>query len=230
MITQPAGRKFLVTTILLALTTVAHSALAEDVAGKLSKLGQTKTTLFGIEATGSSFLYVFDRSGSMSVPDGKPLKAAKEELLRSLDTLNEVQQFQIIFYNETPSMFAPTRQRGGLIFGRENNRDEAKAFVEGVKASGGTKHVDALIMAVKLKPDAIFLLTDGDDHDDMTDEEIERVVKLNTGGSRIYVIQCSPADQNQGNHLVKLAEQTAGKHVYREITKPAEKKEPAKKE
>ena len=160
----------------------------------------------------------------MDVPDGKPLKAAKEELLRSLDELNDVQQFQIMFYNESPTLFAPASKRGGLIFAKEGNRDEAKQFVEGIKASGGTRHVEALVSAVKLKPNVIFLLTDGDANDDITDEEIERVIRLNSGGSRVYVIQCSPPDKDRVNHLIKLAEQTGGKHLYRDITKPAERK------
>ena len=185
---------------------------------KLNNLGQTKTTLFGVEAKGASFVYVFDRSGSMDVPDGKPLRAAKEELLHSLDALSDVQQFQIIFYNQSQMAFSPSGAAGHLNFGTDESKQEAKKFVEGVKAGGATRHVDALVLAVKLKPDAIFLLTDGDDNDDITDEEIARVVKLNTGGARIYVVQCSPPDQKD-NHLIKLAQQTDGKHVYKDITK-----------
>ncbi|HZZ71423.1 MAG TPA: VWA domain-containing protein [Pirellulales bacterium] len=195
-------------------------AAAQSALQKLNELGQTKTTLFGVEAKGSSFVYVFDRSGSMDVPDGKPLRAAKDELLRSLDSLTDVQQFQIIFYNQRQSIFTPTGSAGHLLFGKDAMKEEAQKFVEGVKAGGATRHVDALVLAVKMRPDAIFLLTDGDEHDDMTEDEIARVIKLNTAGARIYVIQCSPPDQ-KNNHLIKLAQQTDGKHVYRDITKPA---------
>ena len=212
-----AGRIFLVASLAI-LAFYATRANAGSPLQQLNNLGQTKTTLFGVEAKGSSFVYVFDRSGSMDVPDGKPLRAAKAELLRSLDALSDVQQFQIIFYNQTQTAFRTSRAAGHLNFGTDENKREAQKFVEGVKAAGATRHVDALVLAVKLKPDAIFLLSDGDENDDITDEEIARVVKLNTGGARIYIIQCSPADQKD-NHLPKLAQQTDGKHVYKDITK-----------
>jgi hypothetical protein len=45
-----------------------------------------------------------DRSASMGDPGGKPIRVAKDELLRSLDSLGDVQQFQIIFYNQQPHL------------------------------------------------------------------------------------------------------------------------------
>src|SRR5438132_9686839 len=59
----------------------------------------TSTKLFGLEARGSKFVYVFDRSGSMGENRNLPLRRAKEELLASLNDLNERQQFYIVFYN-----------------------------------------------------------------------------------------------------------------------------------
>ena len=69
--------------------------------------GRARTSLYGIEADGYKFIYVFDRSGSMG-GSGKntPLSSAKANLLASLESLGETHQFQIIFYNEKPTMFA----------------------------------------------------------------------------------------------------------------------------
>src|SRR5262245_51423301 len=63
-----------------------------------------RSKLFGLEAHGTKFVYVFDRSGSMSEYRGRPLKAAKDELIASLADLDERNQFYVIFYNEEPRM------------------------------------------------------------------------------------------------------------------------------
>ena len=64
--------------------------------------GTTSTGVFGVEGEGSKFVYVFDRSGSMQGFQGRPLAAAKRELITSLESLESVHQFQVIFYNERP--------------------------------------------------------------------------------------------------------------------------------
>ena len=43
--------------------------------------GYARTKMFGLEAQGTKFVYVFDRSGSMGEIGGKPLRDAKAELL-----------------------------------------------------------------------------------------------------------------------------------------------------
>ncbi|HTN76656.1 MAG TPA: hypothetical protein VL096_15465, partial [Pirellulaceae bacterium] len=60
----------------------------------------TETGVFGVKGRGTKFVYVFDRSGSMSGFGGRPLAAAKRELLASINDLDTVHQFQVIFYNE----------------------------------------------------------------------------------------------------------------------------------
>ena len=57
--------------------------------------GKVTTEVFGIKGTGTRFVYVFDRSASMEDLGGKPLRAAKRQLLESLNSLGENQQFQI---------------------------------------------------------------------------------------------------------------------------------------
>ena len=124
---------------------------------------KAKVSLFGIEAEGYKFVYVFDRSGSMDAPGHHALPAVKAELIRSLQTLDSVHQFQIIFYNERPRLFSPTGEPGRLVFGSDQNKRLAENFINSVEADGGTDHEEALMLAIKAHPDVIFLLTDGDD-------------------------------------------------------------------
>jgi len=87
--------------------------LAAAAAGQESSPGeQAQTSMFGIDARGSKFVYVIDRSGSMGIDEGRPMATAKAELLRSIDKLDTVQQFQIIFYNERPQVFNPSGRPG----------------------------------------------------------------------------------------------------------------------
>ncbi|HEX3997719.1 MAG TPA: VWA domain-containing protein [Pirellulales bacterium] len=187
--------------------------------GSTAALSEGKATLLGVEGKGTKFVYVFDRSGSMGVPGNKPLNRAKAELLRSIDALSDLQQFYIIFYNHAQKMFQidPTGKR--LIFASDANKRAAKQWVDGIEAGGGTKHADALLMALRMHPDAIFMLTDGDPPDDLTADELARVQRANTAATVINVIQISPPDTTHENMLIRLANHSGGQHVYVDFDK-----------
>src|ERR1700754_1935338 len=113
--------------------------------------------LFGLEARGTKFVYVFDRSGSMSEYHGRPLRAAREELIASLADLDDRNQFYVIFYNEEPRLFQVGSVKGCLLFATPDNKQAANDFIAGIQADGGTDHMAALEIALRLHPDVIFL-------------------------------------------------------------------------
>jgi Mg-chelatase subunit ChlD len=204
---------------LLGLAMLAATLRAAEPAG-LGAGSEGKATLLGIEGKGSKFVYVFDHSGSMGVPENKPLNRAKKELLASIDALSDVQQFYIIFYNQDQKVFRIDPTGGRLIFGTDNNKRLAKQFVDSIKAEGATRHVDALAMALRMHPDVIFLLTDGDPPDDLTKDALARVERLNGSGTVIDVIQISPPPgEGQVNRLEALAKHSGGQHVYVDFNK-----------
>ncbi len=166
---------------------------------------RTSTSIFGIVGQGSRFVYVFDRSGSMDDPVGVPLRAAKKELMDSLSKLEDIHQFYIIFYNEAPRAFEAPTGRGKLVFANEANKNSAERFIDGIRAEGGTNHFDALLLAVKLRPDVIFLLTDGEEKDDLTSQQLERLRTLNDGVAAIQVIQFTHGPHAPDESLAKLA-------------------------
>ena len=71
-----------------------------DIGGKIT------TEVFGVKGTGSRFVYVFDRSASMSGYNNKPLRAAKKQLLTSLQSLGKTISFR---------SFSTMTKRGSLI-------------------------------------------------------------------------------------------------------------------
>jgi hypothetical protein len=178
--------------------------------------GRVHTSFFGLEAYGRRFVYVLDRSGSMGDPDNKPLDAAKRELLTSLARLGDIHQFFIIFYNEEPAVFNPGGASRQAVFADELTKESARRFVERVSAYGGTRHYEALTKAIALRPDVIFLLTDGEPKDDLSGEELARLRRSNGGLTQIHVVQFANAAYD-GNSLVQLAAENRGQHTYKSL-------------
>ena len=120
--------------------------------------GKAKTYVFGVPGEGRKFVYVFDRSSSMNDFDGRPIKAAKNQLLKSLKDLGQLHQFQIIFYNKKSRILNEHDPR--ILFANDQNKEMARRFVLGMEAFGGTDHMQALNLAINMRPDVIFFLTD----------------------------------------------------------------------
>jgi hypothetical protein len=164
---------------------------------------------FGLEAAGENIVYVCDRSASMAEPDGVPFAEAKRELLASIAALGESRQFHLIFYNERQSMFAGSGGRGRPLFADEGTLRELRRFVEGTAAAGGTRHEQAILTALKLAPDVIFLLTDADATHDLTTAEFERLSER-LGGARLMVVQFGGNAGRRSPRLARLAERSGG--------------------
>lgn len=179
--------------------------------------GMGRTKVYGLGGEGFKFVYVFDRSGSMGGSGNKALNSAKRELLRSLADLGDLHQFQIIFYNEEPSIMKLSGV-ANLMFANTQNKREAEAFVAGITADGATQHEPALLTALKLAPDVIFFLTDAD-QPELTAGQLQRIVRLNEGRTVINTIEFGLGPKiRKYNFLDKLAEENGGKSVYVDIS------------
>jgi hypothetical protein len=128
--------------------------------GSSGEAAETTTMLFGVSGSGSRFVYVFDRSDSMNGFGGKPLRAAKAELIRSLGSMTDQQRFQIIFYNDKPTPFNIAGMPLQMVAGEEAYLARAETYVGSIAAFGGTEHDAALRLALRMSPDVVFFLTD----------------------------------------------------------------------
>ncbi|MFN3188950.1 MAG: hypothetical protein ACE361_00385 [Aureliella sp.] len=193
-----------------------------DGGGSLGGSGEApkvKTTVFGIEGEGSRFLYVFDRSDSMNGYGGAPIQSAKSELLKSLESLGPSHQFQIIFYNDSPLPFGGLNSGTRLLRGDDKDKTAAQRFVRDVAAVGGTQHIDALRMAMRMNPDVIFFLTDADAAP--PSQDIERLHSQAARiGATIHTIQFGRgSNQSGGGWIEYLATQSGGKYRYIDVSK-----------
>jgi hypothetical protein len=179
--------------------------------------GGGRTKLFDVEAEGDSFVYVFDRSASMASPNQLPLNRAKAELRASIAQLGPTQTFQIIFYNENPTVFNLAGAPGKLVFGNDRNKVLANKFIDVMYADGGTRHLDALKMALSMSPDVIYFLTDAD-RPALTPSELDEIHRRNRSGTIIHAIKFGTTPQiNEENFMTKLARQNGGKYVYIDV-------------
>ena len=185
--------------------------------------GKARASLFGVVGEGYKFVYVLDRSGSMGGSGRTALRAVKAELLESLKSLDTVHQFQIVFYNERPVLFNPSGTPGRLAFATEENKRRAGRFLDSIAAGGGTAHEDALRLAIRLQPDVIFFLTDGDDPK-LSPRQLEKIRHL-AAGIVINAIEFGPGPKPPGaSFLAQLARQNGGGYAYVDVSRLATSK------
>jgi len=186
--------------------------------GGIPGTGGKGTSFIGIGATGTRFVYVIDRSSSMS--QDKALQAAKLELLASLQQLDETQQFQVIFYNQNVFTLDTRGGRFDVFRGTDAHRLRVTEQIRDVTPSEGTAHLPAILEGLKFNPDVLFLLTDGAAESVLDKKDLDTIRRHNRGGTRIHCIEFgrgrnSPYDQ-QANFLVELAREHQGRYVYRD--------------
>jgi hypothetical protein len=179
--------------------------------GGLPQGSQASVRVFGVEGVGSKFVYVFDRSTSM---EGPPLAAAKQQLIQSLNSLDRIHQFQIIFFNNQLQRFDLTGGGNRIAFATDRNKTLAGRFVGGITAEGGTDRYTALREAVAFRPDVIFFLTDADSP--MPRSELAQIARLNrSAGATICTIEFGRGPRRQPeNFLTELASITDGQYGY----------------
>jgi hypothetical protein len=184
--------------------------------------GKVTTEVFGVKGTGSQFVYLFDRSASMEGFDARPLRAAKQQLIASLDSLGESHQFQMIFYNETTRVFAPNPGPATMVFANQETKQKAVRFVQSIRGDGGTDHLNGLKAALKLGPDVIFMLTDAEGG--FTGAELSQIADWNRAGTVINTIEfgSGPKMASTDRSLERLAKQNRGQYVYKNIVSLAD--------
>ena len=170
--------------------------------------------VFNMQGTGHTFAFVFDRSMSMNELGGKPIRAAKAELIKSISSLQEVHRLLIVFYNETQTVFPNRESSKTMSYATDICKETATRFIQSVVPSGGTNHTDALILAGRYKPDVIFLLTDGEERDDLSPGQMQ-AIETYTSGIQVNVIQFGLGNERMNrNNLKNLAAKSGGQYSF----------------
>jgi hypothetical protein len=89
--------------------------------------------------------------------DRGKFERARYELLHSIEQFKSDQRFYIIFYNEG----AYPIDADEPLLATQDNLAKATNWIQQVEPTGGTNPLPALLFALTLRPDAIYLLSDG---------------------------------------------------------------------
>lgn len=163
-----------------------------------------RASFFGIPARGQFFIFVIDHSGSMI--DDDRLTRAKIELRRSVFALQPPQRFEVIFYNHesTPMPGGPLPRPAD-----QKTKDQLTSWLRLIGPDGETDPKSALGQALALRPDAVFLLSDGE----FPEGTVERVAKLNPRKVPIHCVDLTGG--LAGDHLQRIARDSGGRYASR---------------
>jgi von Willebrand factor type A domain len=162
-----------------------------------------QASFFGIKAEGQLFIYVVDCSGSMI--DEDRLDRAKSELRRSVGALQSPQRFKVIFYNDRPIPMPGELPKPA----DQPSKAQLSRWMSYVEPQGATDPRSALSLALAMRPDAVFLLSDGAFPDGTT----QAVAKLNPKKVPIHCIDL--ANGAAGNDLRTIANESGGQYAAR---------------
>ena len=168
--------------------------------------GPSPTIFPLVEQTSGKIVYVVDRSGSMT----DSIDFVKAELTRSVAELGEDVEFHVIFYSSGPPVEMPTRR---LVHATQRNKGLAYEFIDRIVPEGETDPSKALQRAFAVRPELIYLLTDGEFDRGI----IDLVKRLNAGGrARVFTIgflYTQPGTTAEGV-LKQIARQNGGEYKF----------------
>ncbi len=171
------------------------------------------TQFFGARDHAHSFAYVIDCSGSMNSHNS--LTVAKRELLSSLNQLPPDAEFTVIFYSLVAKMLSDTQGRRGMMSATSANKVRVQTQLSAIVPDGGTDHMAALSMAMALKPEVIFFLTDADL---MTNGDVNKIL-ADIGSTRIQAVEFGRGPpMNEKTPLHRLSNTTGGSYFYIDVS------------
>ncbi|MCC6420962.1 MAG: VWA domain-containing protein [Gemmataceae bacterium] len=195
----------------VGLTALAHRPIG-DVPGYFLLLISPRAELSKSQQVPRDMVFVLDTSGSMR---GKRMDQARNALTYCLNNLGENDRFALLNFATTVNKY-----HDGLQPATKVNVAQARKWVSGLEASGGTAINDALVAALAMRGAdtsrtfTIVFFTDGRPTIGETDvQKIQRnVLGKNTANTRIFSF--GVGDDVNATFLDKLAEESRALSTY----------------
>lgn len=196
----------------LALSPAAMTEYVGALAG-LSKDGNGNGTgegegLFGSTSGANSFVFVLDRSRSMNQPhqlsdEATRFQRLQEELIGFINRLEPSQSFFVIFFDEKTTPM-PAK---GMVPATEANKLRYLNWVRNLTPDGRTDPRVAIKMAMKLAPEQIFFLSDGE-----LDPVFQKQILKNPPGK--WALNSYSFGMHGGEFMRVLAEKHGGQYTF----------------
>jgi hypothetical protein len=161
---------------------------------------------FGTTGAGKSFVYVVDMSGSMT---GRRFDRAKAELVKSINKLNGEQKFYIYFFNDRTFPLFDPKPAKGMIPATSDNKSRASRWIGLRHAESTTNPNYALQQALEMRPEVIFLLTDGE----LDDPDAVRMMIRRYNKTKVVIHTIAFENEDGGQTLEAIAQENDG--IYR---------------
>lgn len=157
---------------------------------------------FGSQGAGKTFVYIVDMSGSMY---GARFERARKELISSIEKLQAEQSFHVFFFSDqTFPLFFP-KPATLLIKANSSNKKKAVRWIRAREPGGLTNPIMSLRLALELKPDVVFLLTDGEVDDP---EAVRKIIRDNNVRTTIHTIAFE--NEDGATTLERIAKENRG--------------------
>ena len=181
--------------------------------------GSASGSFFGIEAGGHEFVYVLDMSGSMS---GRRYERATDELIRSVEELGPHQKFYVLLFSSgTLQLFGQSSQLPTSIEATSENKERLAAWLKEAYQGGGTDPRKALRIALRMKPSAIFMLSDGQ----FNGQALQKKTKITgsnssafgvvaAAGCKVPIHSIAFEDRSSRANMQQLADMTGGDYRF----------------
>ena len=126
----------------------------------IAKVSKAKASFFGAHADGNRFVFVIDSSRSML---GPRWEALCKELMRAIRSLSPDQEFFVISFDSLAHpMFGVAPPKGTFLTAVDKNFERIQNWLRSIRHGSNTYPASAVGIAIRLEPDAIFLLSDGE--------------------------------------------------------------------
>jgi hypothetical protein len=124
-----------------------------------NQLIEKRVEFFAVKAKAQSVVFVVDCSGSMM---GRRFDRACLELATAIMRLQPTQEFFVIFFNSNAIPMPNGSLPNGLRMASTSTKFKTTQWMLSIVPFDGTDPSEAMHMAAGLKPDVIFLLSDGE--------------------------------------------------------------------
>ena len=168
---------------------------------------ENQLTYYRIPICAKRIVFVLDTSGSMR---GQPIEAAKQALLKAIESLPEVVNFDVVMFDLNTAAWSPR-----LVAATEDAKKTASRAVVARGLGLGTASNAALHAAFGLEPEAIYFLSDGEPTDGPPAQIVGAISQLNrtrrisihtigvvttvNGGAGLTLFMEPLAEQNYGS-------------------------------